>query len=252
MSGDIVDEETVILTVPDPAIIGQKFDEINIREGNFEIINITGAINFPSVITETDGGTGQTTYATGDTLYASAPDTLSKLPIGAAGTVLTVSGGLPSWSAGGIPSGCILLWSGSIASIPAGWALCDGTLGTPNLVDRFVVGAGFTYPVNSIGGFADAAVIAHDHTFSTTTSFDGSHSHINNNGGSVILGPRLNGLSQTNSAEEGAGDPNWYAANMQNAGIHNHSVNGTTVSSGISATNRNLPPYWALAYIMKL
>ncbi len=43
---------------------------------------------------------------------------------------------------GGIPSGGIIMWSGSVASIPQGWALCDGTNGTPDLKDRFVISAG--------------------------------------------------------------------------------------------------------------
>jgi hypothetical protein len=55
-----------------------------------------------STISETFGGTNQTTYTTGDILYASAANTLSKRAIGTAGQVLTVSGGVPVWST---PSG---------------------------------------------------------------------------------------------------------------------------------------------------
>lgn len=50
----------------------------------------------------TAGGTGLATYTTGDVIYASATNTLAKLPIGSTGEVLTVSGGIPAWSA--IPS----------------------------------------------------------------------------------------------------------------------------------------------------
>ena len=46
-------------------------------------------------------------------------------------------------------TGMIMLWSGSIGSIPAGWYLCDGTNGTPNLKDSFIVGAGNIYPVGA-------------------------------------------------------------------------------------------------------
>lgn len=49
----------------------------------------------------TNGGTAQSTYTTGDLLYASATNTLAKLGIGSAGQVLTVSGGVPAWAAGG-------------------------------------------------------------------------------------------------------------------------------------------------------
>ena len=55
-----------------------------------------------------------------------------------------------------IPSGAIIMWSGSIGSIPAGYYLCDGQNGTPNLKDRFVVGAGNTYAVGNTGGFTSA------------------------------------------------------------------------------------------------
>ena len=41
-----------------------------------------------------------------------------------------------------IASGVILLWSGALVDIPAGWLLWDGTLGTPDLRDRFLVGSG--------------------------------------------------------------------------------------------------------------
>jgi hypothetical protein len=55
----------------------------------------------------TNGGTAQSTYATGDILYASASNTLSKLTVGSTGQVLTVSGGVPTWAAagGGITAG---------------------------------------------------------------------------------------------------------------------------------------------------
>ena len=52
------------------------------------------------------------------------------------------------------PSGGIIMWSGSTASIPSGWHLCDGTSGTPDLQDRFVVGAGLSYGVGNTGGAA--------------------------------------------------------------------------------------------------
>lgn len=56
-----------------------------------------------------------------------------------------------------IPSGGILIWSGSIGSIPVGYYLCNGSNGTPDLRDKFVVGAGSTYAVGNTGGFTAAA-----------------------------------------------------------------------------------------------
>lgn len=58
--------------------------------------------------------------------------------------------------------GMIMLWAGAIVDIPSGWHLCDGTMGTPDLLDRFVVCAGDAYTVDERGG-ADE----HHHEWST-------------------------------------------------------------------------------------
>jgi microcystin-dependent protein len=84
-----------------------------------------------------------------------------------------------------IPAGVILLWSGSIASIPSGWVLCNGANSTPDLRDRFVVGAGTSYAVNATGGAntvtLDATMIpAHTHTVTATGTTSGQsagHTH---------------------------------------------------------------------------
>jgi microcystin-dependent protein len=84
-----------------------------------------------------------------------------------------------------IPAGVILMWSGSIASIPSGWLLCNGTSGTPDLRDRFIVGAGSTYAPGNTGGFATyslsgAQLPSHTHSLSasgTTSTVDINHTH---------------------------------------------------------------------------
>ena len=83
-----------------------------------------------------------------------------------------------------VPTGVITLWSGSIASIPTGWVLCNGSNSTPDLRDRFVVGAGTTYAVGATGGAntvtLDATMIpGHTHSVSAsgTTSSAGDHTH---------------------------------------------------------------------------
>ncbi|MFM9836904.1 MAG: hypothetical protein ACKVOQ_01500 [Cyclobacteriaceae bacterium] len=73
-----------------------------------------------------------------------------------------------------VPSGSILMWSGSIASIPSGWVLCNGTNGTPDLRDRFIVGAGNSYAVSNTGGQNSVALSigelpSHNHTFTDFT-----------------------------------------------------------------------------------
>jgi|TARA_R110002126_G_scaffold188974_1_gene337303 hypothetical protein len=65
-----------------------------------------------------------------------------------------IIGTTPSVSA--VPAGGIIMWSGSIGSIPSGYYLCDGTNGTPDLRDRFVVGAGSSYAVGNTGGFTSS------------------------------------------------------------------------------------------------
>jgi microcystin-dependent protein len=85
-----------------------------------------------------------------------------------------------------MPAGGIIMWSGSVASIPTGWLLCDGTSGTPDLTGRFVVHAdadsGGTYDVGDTGGadsvtLAEANLPSHTHSFSATTGAGGNHQH---------------------------------------------------------------------------
>ncbi len=138
-----------------------------------------------------------------------------------------------------IPSGVILMWSGSIATIPAGWVLCDGNNSTPDLRNRFIVGAGSTYSVAGTGGSADAIVVSHTHTGTTgAMNSNATHSHtylgVSNPSGSGV-GDRMS-VAVTRTTD---------AANID------HTHNFTTGSTGSSGTNANLPPYYALAYIMK-
>jgi hypothetical protein len=147
----------------------------------------------------------------------------------------------PSFPAGAglVPSGCILMWSGSIASIPSGWLLCDGTNLTPDLRNLFVVGAGSTYAVGATGGSANAIVVAHTHTGTTSTA--GNHNHATNISLDTVGGSIVSWGSQQFD--------NNSMIFTQDAGNHNHTF--TTNSTGSSGTNANLPPYYALAYIMK-
>lgn len=73
-----------------------------------------------------------------------------------------------------VPVGGIILWSGAIAAIPTNWALCNGSNGTPDLRDKFVVGAGSTYAVGATGG---AATINIEHAHAGTSGAGSSHSH---------------------------------------------------------------------------
>jgi microcystin-dependent protein len=144
-----------------------------------------------------------------------------------------------SATASPIPAGLISLWSGSIGSIPAGWALCNGTNGTPDLRDRFVVCAGGGYAVGATGGQTDTTLVAHTHTATVT---DPGHIHAQT-GRTGDLGGNSFGFVDASSVFDGALNANTASA-----------VTGISVaiaSTGSPATNGNLPPYYALAYIMK-
>jgi len=134
-----------------------------------------------------------------------------------------------------IPAGFIGLWSGAANAIPAGWALCNGANGTPNLVDRFVLGAGTSTPaVGATGGSKDAIVVSHTHTAS-----DSGHSHSIPGANSGRNGS-ASGVLAVTGGQAGTG-----------ATTNASSANITVAAAGQSGTNANLPPYYALCYIMK-
>ena len=150
-------------------------------------------------------------------------------------------------AANGVPSGCILMWSGSIISIPSGWHLCDGTLGTPDLRDRFVIGSGNNYGVNATGGSANSIVVAHTHG-ATSSVNDPGHSHGLQNLGSAQAGSDNGGAPITASTGYSTGR-NSVGTTAATTGI---TVSTTVSSTGSSGTNANLPPYFSLAFIQKL
>lgn len=150
-----------------------------------------------------------------------------------------------------VPSGIIAMWSGAVGAIPTGWRLCDGTNGTPDLRDRFIVGAGTTYAVGDTGGansvtLTEGQIPGHTHTFSGSTNTTGSHTHTEQNypsngtGDGVGPGASCCGGTLTNSGVQTLA-----------AGDHSHTFSGTTASTGGGASHENRPPYYALAYIMK-
>jgi hypothetical protein len=146
-------------------------------------------------------------------------------------------------SAPAVPTGGIILWSGSTGSIPATWYLCDGTNGTPDLRNSFIVGAGSTYAVNATGGSADAIVVSHTHTAtSTSTVTDPGHIH------AVQYSESTTGTSY--HGESGDTLTGTFNTNSNTTGITVATAT-TNTSTGVSGTNANLPPYYALAYIMK-
>ena len=127
----------------------------------------------------------------------------------------------------GVPAGVIAIWSGAISAIPSGWVICDGNNSTPNLTAKFVIHAsadsGATYDVADTGGstttgastLSIAQLAAHTHTYNAT-----------------------------NTNSEG-GD------NAAQSAIHASTATGSTGSGSSHTHASTIPPYYALAYIMK-
>ena len=144
---------------------------------------------------------------------------------------------------GTIPVGGIIMWSGTIAAISSldGWELCDGSNGTPDLRDRFVIGATTdgsdnTFPglsVDESGGSADAVVVEHNHSITQTDHSHGYTETAENNQqrdpGSAVVNQGADTGATTGGAQ----------------------ANITIDNEGVSGTNANLPPYYALAFIMR-
>jgi hypothetical protein len=204
-------------------------DAINSADDHLRLIKATIKATFPNI------NAAVTKTAAEINALASQTD-LSNLAAAVAGDLLAAEPYL-------VPSGGIIMWSGSIASIPAGWFLCDGTNSTPDLRDRFVVGAGTTYIPGATGGSKDSIVVSHTHT-ATSVVTDPQHSHgapVYQSGGGPLAEAfegRLGGFTAENTA----------TTNSASTGV---TVATTVDAAGASGTNANLPPYYALAYIMK-
>jgi hypothetical protein len=195
--------------------------------------------NTNPIILGTDGRPPSTIWLTEGFFYKFVLKTSAEVTIQTYDNLYGIVSATPP-AATPIPSGGIFLWSGSIGSIPAGYVLCNGSNGTPDLRNRFVVGAGSTYAVDATGGSADAIVVSHNHT-ATSVVTDPGHTHPiqtwNQTGAT-------NGVSESFSNTSGT----LRATSSNTTGI---TVATTNTAAGTSGTNANLPPYYALCYIMK-
>jgi len=228
---------------------------INIAEGcspanvNNAIRTVMAQLKDQQAGTSGDPFTCAGTLTSSGTLAVTGALTLD----GAAGTsgqVLTSAGsGTPTWAASFV-TGMILMWSGTIATIPSGWLLCNGSSGTPDLRNKFIIGAfsdntgvantTITGSSTQTGGSKDAIVVSHTHTATVT---DPGHSHTFSARGDDGQGGAIGYGVVGYNADVGAGSGGMASAST-----------GITVSNsteGSSGTNANLVPYYALAFIMK-
>ena len=211
--------------------VGNKSDgEVNIYGGS---VSITGSVS----IADTTSNAGGARY-----ISTEAPT----VGVGKEGDIWydVSSTADTAGTNGNIPIGGIIMWHGIIENIPASWALCDGTsyntavgtIVTPDLTDKFVIGAGTTltennieYPATNItgtgtttGGSKDAVLVSHSHNVQYIES---------------------TGNQWTGNTNTGFVKYTWNNTNVQQ-----HATN----TQGSSETNANLPPYYALAYIMRI
>lgn len=187
-------------------------------------------------------------------------------------TLVASSTGLVQYmDAAPVPKGGIIMWSGAVSNVPTGWRLCDGTdvngVAVPDLRNRFIVGAGDSYNLNAQGGSANAVLIAHEHSLTINQN---NHGHAfrtsHESGGSHDS----RGFPQTDNS----GPFFTHNANTGNPSIMERSTTGNAIggakanilstskankkgctASGVSSNsqtgiNANLPPYYALAFII--
>ena len=231
---------------------------INIAEGCAPS-GINNAIReLMAQVKDMQAGTDADNFAVGGTLSVTGNTTLSNTltvnsSVGTANQALLSRGaGLsPQWGTLNLlVTGMIVMWSGTIATIPSGWVLCDGTNSTPDLRDKFIIGArqdesstaktNVTGSLTQTGGSKDAITVSHTHTASSAAH---QHATIGYNGtGNIPYGT-------TSGSSMGMWSP--AGNNATNVLSSSTAASVTVDSAGSSGTNANLVPYFALAFIMK-
>jgi microcystin-dependent protein len=163
---------------------------------------------------------------------------------------------------GVVIKGMIVMWSGAIDAIPAGWALCDGNKGTPDLRNGFIAGAGDKYKPGETGG-TDTVTLnvrqipAHDHEGDTQSG--GQHEHRTEGQDAYGLAWRRRSYPGDTTVKMGygggrGGDPNdeMWRGHAWTDSVGQHAHHFKTAMNGGGEPHENRPPYYALAYIMKL
>jgi hypothetical protein len=207
-------------------------------------------ISADSVVRQLPAGTSATTVSVSNSSTVIATTEFAQNLVS-----MAIYGGLHS----SFPQGIITLWYGNVASIPAGWALCNGQsvngYTTPDLRNRFVIGASgdnsntavttVSGSTSTIGGQTDTPVVAHFHSAITNLT-DPGHQHQ-----SQYDGRTPGSIDYTGAGSEigGMGTTYNYPTTSSLTGI---SATTSILSTGTSGVNANLPPYYALCYIMKV
>ncbi len=214
---------------------GATARSINGASGRVSVSNATGITGNPYIDLAYSGVNSGT--------YSNATITVDSY-----GRVIGASSGAA------IPSGVICMWAGSIYSIPSGWVLCDGNNGTPDLQDRFIVGAGRGYGVTATGG---------NSTVSVSTNVAGGHSHGGATADHALTIEQMPAHNHAITAGGGSSGPqevvsvdssytmNYGTSWAGNGWGHSHGIYYDADHSHVSIFD-NRPPYYALAFIAKL
>jgi hypothetical protein len=131
-------------------------------------------------------------------------------------------------------TGMIMMFTGSSGSVPIGWVICDGSNGSPDLRDKFIIGAGGSYAIGSNGGSKDAGLLKHSHLYNDVSS------NVSGSGSVRVL--------EASSRNDDAVSVVRSLSITDSSGSRTTSIEGTVDGTG---TGLNLPPFYALSFIMK-
>ena len=146
--------------------------------------------------------------------------------------------------ASNIPTGCIMMFTGTTA--PTGWQICNGSNGSPDLRNRFIVATGSSYSINATGGsnsvsLSTAQMPSHDHDAGATVNDPGHKHQLKGGVDDADSGNKISAGDQSNNLNTNAMDD-------ATTGI---SVSIDIDNEGSGNAHENRPPYFALTFIMK-
>jgi len=240
-TGVAVPANRSVLLRSDGTNIVEQLDHV---VGNFGVggaLSVTGN----ATVTGNTSITGTTTLQNG-LILGGSPGTSGQV------VVSQGAGNPPAWGQAFV-TGMIMMWSGTIATIPSGWALCNGSGGTPDLRNRFIIGASVDSGGQSVttitgsntktGGSKDAIVVSHNHTIT-----DPGHTH---NPPTGLSAPYLSNAFSGDGEIDSSGSTGPSERNSTTGASASNTTGISVNTTGSSGTDANLVPYFALAYIMK-
>ena len=194
--------------------------------------NIRGNSNVAGSISAT-GSISAGSISTGGSLSAGTTN-VGQFTAGSISSNANISAGGKLQEGGNalIPRGTIVMWNGAAA--PAGWAICDGGNSTPDLRDKFIVGAGNSYGLAQTGGASEVTL---------TVDQMPAHNHIKQGRETLKLVP-------AGSHQRNLDDGNYSGIDSVNGALH--TLQNSFENTGGNQPHENRPPFYALCYIMKL